>query len=171
METYRLLWLRGGCLGGCRAGPRGVSVLGAIVGLMTTPRIAIEAECARRGKREVVAGCVALLSEEPVDDAFVLALGGAHGALVLDSGPGAQYWLRVWAARGLLWAWDDAALAALLIALGDEHWRVREMAAKVVARNVVGEAFDAVAALTSDPVPRVVLAAQRAVRVLAAAGV
>jgi hypothetical protein len=133
--------------------------------------LAIEAECARRGKREVVAGCAALLRDEPVDDAFVLALGGAHGALVLDGGGGGQYWLRVWAARGLLWAWDDAALPALLLALGDEHWRVREMAAKVVARNLVGEAFDPVAALTSDAVARVAAAAQRAVRVLAAAEV
>ncbi|HEX4787796.1 MAG TPA: HEAT repeat domain-containing protein [Actinospica sp.] len=134
------------------------------------PREAIQAECGRRGRDEVVAGCVALLRAQPVGDAFVLALGGAHGALVLDSGTESQYWLRVWGARGLLWAWDDVALPALLDALGDEHWRVREMAAKVVARNRVGAAFEAVESLRTDPVSRVARAAQRAVAALVASG-
>lgn len=138
---------------------------------MTTPRLNIEAECGRRGKPALVAGCIALLDHEPVDEALVLALGGrAHGSQVLDSGPEAQYWLRVWAARGLLWAWDPAAIPAILTALEDEHWRVREMSAKVVARNLVDEAFEAVSALAEDPVPRVVEAAARAVRILIASG-
>jgi hypothetical protein len=133
------------------------------------PKDAIRAECGRRGKQKVVAGCVALLRTQPVDDALVLALGGDAAATVLDSGPVSAYWLRVWGARGLLWAWDDAAVSALLGALRDEHWRVREMAAKVVARNRVGAAFDALGPLCEDPVPRVAQAAQRALRVLAAA--
>jgi hypothetical protein len=134
------------------------------------PREAIQVECGRRGRGEVVAGCAALLCAQPVDDDLVLALAGAHGALVLNSGPESQYWLRVWGARGLLWAWDDVALPALIGALGDEHWRVREMAAKVVARNRVGDAFAAVEALRTDPVPRVVRAAQRAITVLVSSG-
>ena len=134
------------------------------------PKDAIAAECARRGKSELIAGCIALLSGEPVDDALVLALGGPAAAVVLEGDPVSQYWLRVWAARGLLWAWDDAATPALTKALGDEHWRVREMAAKVVARNRVGAAFEAVQALCDDPVPRVAQAAQRATRVLVVAG-
>ena len=137
---------------------------------MTTPRLSIEAECARRGKPALVAGCVALLNGEPVDDALVVALGGAAGSYVLDSGPVSQYWLRVWAARGLLWAWDSAAIEAIIAALDDEHWRVREMAAKVVARHLLGDAFEAVAARTDDPVPRVAGAAARAVRNLTANG-
>jgi hypothetical protein len=137
---------------------------------MTTPRLSIEAECGRRGKPALVAGCIALLNREPVDDALVIALGLRHGAQVLDSGPESQYWLRVWAARGLLWVWDPAALPAIIAALDDEHWRVREMAAKVVARHLVGEAFDAVSEMADDPVPRVVEAAARAVRVLIASG-
>jgi hypothetical protein len=40
------------------------------------------------------------------------------------------------------------------------------MSAKVVARHRVDEAFEAVSALSDDPVPRVVEAAARAVRVL-----
>jgi hypothetical protein len=137
---------------------------------MTTPRLSIEAECGRRGKPALVAGCVALLSREPVDEALVMALGVQAGARVLDGGPESRYWLRVWAARGLLWAWDPVALPAIVAALGDEHWRVREMAAKVVARHLLGDAFDAVSQLSDDPVPRVVEAAARAVRVLIASG-
>lgn len=132
------------------------------------PKESIAAECGRRGKDEFVAGCVALLRGEPVGDRLVLALGGAHAAAVLDSGPESQYWLRVWAARGLLWEWGDAAVPALLGALRDEHWRVREMAAKVVARNKVGAAFKAVEPLRADAVPRVAAAADRAIRVLIA---
>jgi hypothetical protein len=135
------------------------------------PREAVAAECGRRGKDEVVNGCIALLRAQPVDDALVLALGGAPGNLVLDGGPRSRYWLRVWAARGLLWAWDDAAVPALVEALGDAHWRVREMAANVVARNRVGAAFEAVEPLCADPVPRVAKAAERAIRALVSAGV
>lgn len=134
------------------------------------PKEAIMAECARRGKDELVAGCIMLLRAEPVDDALVLALGGEHAARVLDSGPDAQYWLRVWAARGLLWAWDNAAVSALVDALSDDHWRVREMAAKVVARHRVGAAFETVELLCSDPVPRVAQTAQRAIRSLISSG-
>ena len=68
----------------------------------------------------------------------------------------------MWAARGLLWAWDDAALPSLTAALDDEAWRVREMALKVVARHRLGEALTAVADLQEDPVPRVRAAASRA---------
>jgi hypothetical protein len=134
------------------------------------PKDSIAAECVRRGRLEVVAGCVALLGGQTVDDALVLALGGAHGAAVLDGGASTRYWLRVWAARGLLWEWSDAAVPALMAALGDEHWRVREMAAKVVARHRVGEAFEVVEALRADGVARVAAAAERAVRVLVAGG-
>ena len=137
---------------------------------VTTPRLSIEAEAGRRGKPALVAGCIALLNREPVDDALVMALGAQAGMSVLDSGPQSQYWLRVWAARGLLWVWDPVALPAIIAALEDEHWRVREMAAKVVARHLLGEAFEAVSEMSDDPVPRVVEAAARAVRVLIASG-
>ena len=138
----------------------------------STPRLSIEAECARRGKRAVVDGCVDLLMGRPVDDALVFALGGPPARRVLD-GDGADlgYWLRVWGARGLLWAWDDSALPAILAAFGDESWRVREMAAKVVARNLVGDALAGVALLVEDPIPRVRAAAARAVVRVTDAGV
>lgn len=75
---------------------------------------------------------------------------------------GQQYWLRVWAARGLLWAGPGDDIDVLRAALDDEHWRVREMTCKVVARHRVGGLLDDVAALAADPVPRVRAAAERA---------
>jgi hypothetical protein len=47
--------------------------------------------------------------------------------------------------------------------MSDEAWRVREMAAKVTARHLVGDALPEVLALRDDPVPRVRAAAERAV--------
>jgi len=137
-----------------------------------TPRQRVAAECARRGQLAVVTGCVDLLSgrHDAVDDALVLALGGLHAQYVLGGGEGGMtgYWPRVWAARGLLHQWDDTAAPAIIAATEDPAWRVREMAAKVVARHKVAEAFTAVAALRNDQVPRVRAAAERAVAVLTA---
>jgi HEAT repeat protein len=139
-----------------------------------TPRLRITAERDRRGAGPLTAGCVALLEGRPeeVSDALIIVLGGEHVVHVLDGAAGGRngYWPRVWAARGLLHAWDPAATAAIIGATSDEAWRVREMAAKVVARYRVGDAFDAVAALRTDPVERVRAAAARAVTVLTAAG-
>ena len=136
-----------------------------------TPRQSVQIECARRGTARVVAGCVALLQGQDVDDDFILALGGPGGHRVLDDGSAQrnQYWRRVWGARGLLYAWTDEAEGAVVAALADEHWRVREMAAKVVAKRRLGAGLDSVAALRSDPVPRVSAAAERATVLLTAA--
>ena len=136
-----------------------------------TPRQRIAAECARpHGGAALIAGCVALLSGRPddVDDRLITVLGGEAAGQVLDGAAGGRsgYWPRVWAARGLLHAWDDPTTQAG--ALGDDAWRVREMAAKVVARHRVGGAFDAVAPLRDDPIPRVRAAAHRAVVLLTA---
>jgi hypothetical protein len=137
-----------------------------------TPRQSIELECARRGRSAVVAGCVALLRRQEVDDDLVLALGGPAGQIVLDDGPrqANQYWRRVWGARGLLHCYGDEAEPAVLDALRDEHWRVREMAAKVAARHRIGAALEAAAGLRDDPVLRVRAAASRATVILTAAG-
>jgi hypothetical protein len=135
-----------------------------------TPRQSIEKECTRRGPAEVVAGCVELLRGREADAALVFAIGGPAADGVL--GGGQQYWLRVWAARALLYAWDEgeAARQAVLDALADEAWRVREMAAKVAARRLLGEALVAVAELRNDPVARVRTAAERTTTILTAAG-
>lgn len=128
-----------------------------------SPRESIEQECARRGKREVVAGCIELLNGRDADTRLILALGGPPARwLITGETAGPPYWLRVWATRGLLWNWQDVAVPSLLGALEDEAWRVREMALKVVARHRLDEALTAVAVLQDDPVARVRAAASRA---------
>ena len=49
-----------------------------------------------------------------------------------------RYWSRVWAARTLLYVWDDACTSDVVAGLADPAWRVREMCAKVAARWEVG---------------------------------
>jgi hypothetical protein len=140
-----------------------------------TPQQSVQLECARRGTAQVVAGCVGLLAGGDADYGLVYAIGGPAADPVLGPHPrrDQRYFLRVWGARALLYAWDDGApevaAAALIAALGDESWRVREMAAKVVARRQLGDALNAVAGLSSDPVPRVRAAAGRATAILTAA--
>lgn len=127
-----------------------------------TPRERIRAECARRGKDAVLRDCLALLDGSS-DPELTRSLAGRGAAKYFDGQPHDDtYWFRVWALRGLLWSWDDRATAHVLRALDDEAWRVREMAAKVVARHLVGEATTSVAARRDDPVPRVRRAAERA---------
>lgn len=130
-----------------------------------TPRQSVAAECARRGRAAVVGGCIDLLQGQDTDDALLIALAGPAAQAVLDGSAGgtAGYWPRVWAARGLLHAWDDRATAVIIQATADDAWRVREMAAKVIARHRVADALPAVSQLRTDPVPRVRAAAERAV--------
>jgi hypothetical protein len=135
-----------------------------------TPRESILLECRRRGAAEVAAGCIALLGGGEADDALVIALAVPAGRAAPGTGRtrAHRYWLRVWAARGLLYAWDDRATGVLIAAMTDESWRVREMAARVVARHRPVAALAAVAGLRDDPVPRVRAAAARAAAVLTA---
>jgi hypothetical protein len=137
-----------------------------------TPRQSVVRECARRGQAEVVAACVALLAGGDADRAFVFAIGGPAAESVLGPHPrqDQRYFLRVWAARALLYAWDDSAQDAVLAALADESWRVREMAAKVVARRRLGDALPIVAGMNDDQVARVRAAAARATEILTATG-
>jgi hypothetical protein len=124
-----------------------------------------------RGEADVARGCVALLEEREVDDEVLAGLGGTGSAArdaAFLSNPTNAYWARVWGARGLLYVWDDAATPALRRAVRDEHWRVREMVAKVVARRRLDVLAGAVAGLQADPVPRVRAAAERALVRLAA---
>jgi hypothetical protein len=138
---------------------------------MVSPKLRVEAECARRGKPAFVASCVKLLGGDYSDETFICALSPEGAAKFFDGREHHDiYWLRVWGARGLLWAWDASATKALRSAFGDEHWRVREMAAKVVARHLIGDALPEAAAAREDPVPRVRAAAERAVTALTRAG-
>ena len=108
--------------------------------------------------------------DREVDDGLILALGGAPADYVVSGHAGGKdgYWPRVWAARGLLHAWDDRATATIIQAAADDAWRVREMAAKVVARHRIDDALSAMAGLQEDPVLRVRSAAGRALAALTA---
>jgi hypothetical protein len=140
-----------------------------------TPRQRIELACADRGAPEVVSGCLALIGGGEADPALVVILSGPHGPRYLDAPADQRYWLRVWGVRGLLWALSapDAPspeepdiVEALVSALADEQWRVRENAAKVVARYRVDACQPAIAALLTDEIPRVRAASARALRLL-----
>lgn len=136
-----------------------------------TPRESIEHECSNRGKDAVVAGCIDLLKGRDVDADLVLALGGPPARwVVTGESAGPPYWLRVWALRGLLWAWDDVALPSVKAAMHDDAWRVREMALKVVSRHRLEDALTTVAGLQDDSVARVRAAASRALIRLATTG-
>lgn len=80
---------------------------------------------------------------------------------------GLDYWPRVWAARSLLHEWHQCAEQAVTAGLSDEHWRVREMCAKVVTRHDLATAADACADLAAhDGNHRVRICALRAVAVV-----
>ncbi len=113
---------------------------------------------------------LAFQGRHDVDDALLLALGGPPAQAVLSGQAGGKtgYWPRAWAARGLLHAWDNRATAAIIQATTDDALRVREMAAKVIARHRIGDAFTTAAGLRNDPVPRVRAAADRAIVILTA---
>jgi hypothetical protein len=130
------------------------------------PRQRIARLTARLGEPAVVAGCVRMLQGHEASDELVDGLGGLNATRVVDHAAGA-YWGRVWGARGLLYVWGDEAIPALRAAVADEHWRVREMVAKVVAKRRVDGLADDVARLRGDEVPRVRAAAERALVTLA----
>jgi hypothetical protein len=134
-----------------------------------TPKASIEAECRRRSRSAVVHDCISLLESKSVDPEFLRVLGGPPANVILEGRAGGidGYWPRAWAARGLLHVWDDSATDAIITATGHEHWRVREMSAKVIARHKVRLAVDAVVALMDDENARVRVAARRAFAVVA----
>jgi hypothetical protein len=134
-----------------------------------TPKQSIQFECGRRSPKDVVRDCVALLNNEVIDDHFLRVIGGPSAENVLEGRDGGLdgYWPRVWAARGLLHVWDDTATSVNIAATTHDSWRVREMAAKVIARHHVKPAIDAVVTLLDDDNARVRVAARRAFNVVA----
>jgi HEAT repeat protein len=129
---------------------------------VATPRDRVRQACSRDGERAVALWCAALLAGQAVYDESIVTLGGAHAEAVLDGREKPDFWPRLWAARGLLYAWAPEAAPAVVGALDDDSWRIREMALKVVRLRELGEASDAAAELTGDEVERVRKAAVRA---------
>lgn len=126
---------------------------------MTHPRDLVRQACERYGEDAVAHWCADLMRGVRAGDHPPLELLGGHERW-------ADYWFRVWGARGLLYAWDPSAAPAVVAGLHDPAWRVREMSAKVVRLRELGEAADTLSGLVGDEVPRV-----RAAAVLALARV
>jgi hypothetical protein len=118
------------------------------------------------GRDEFIRRCVALLAGGDEEPDFIATIGGAPALHLLGAGipEGQSYWLRVWAARGLLWAGCPEDKGALRAGLEDAAWRVREMTCKVIARHSLDELLDDVVPLENDSVTRVRIAATRATR-------
>jgi hypothetical protein len=134
----------------------------------STPRLRVTLAAERVGRLEFVRTCVNVLAGTRVDADLLWILGGdtAPGVFAGREGGLDGHWPRTWALRALLYVWDAQAETAVLAACSDEHWRVREMAAKVMAaRNPTSQASEeALTRLLADPIPRVQSAAARALR-------
>jgi HEAT repeat protein len=94
-------------------------------------------------------------------------IGGRSSVAMVAKNLDLEYWPRVWAARALLHAFRPRAEPAVVAGLSDLSWRVREMCAKVARAHELGSAADELARRCADEVPRVRVAA---VRALAAVG-
>lgn len=119
------------------------------------PTARVRAYVAEHGLEPFARGCVAILDGDAPDPELLSVLRGDAG--------GGGWWHDVWALRGLRWAWHPLATDALRDACRHEAWRVREMACKAVAHNLLDGAFEDVVALRGDPQWRVRAAAERAV--------
>lgn len=112
------------------------------------------------GEKEVTTRAVALVGGYNAGDEFLLYVGGRHAQGILDGAP-VLYWPELWGTRALLYVWDDSATEAVGAALVNQAWRVREMAARVVAVRNLDFAAVLVGLLT-DEVARVRAASARA---------
>jgi hypothetical protein len=108
---------------------------------------------------------LSLMSGNNEGESFLLLVGGEHAQGILDGAP-PLYWPELWGTRALLYVWHDTAAPAVVRALSNPAWRVREMAARVVAERELPAASE-LAVMTTDDTPRVRIAAARA---LAAVG-
>lgn len=127
---------------------------------------------ARLGRQGFTEVCVDLMRGAPretyLDELpWLTGHSWAKGEPVRDPEVWHDHWLRTWGARGLLHVWDETASDAVVAGLGDEHWRPAEMCLKVAGRYAVAGSGDGAAALAEHPLPRVRVAALRA---LAAVG-
>ncbi|MDE3007682.1 MAG: HEAT repeat domain-containing protein [Acidobacteriota bacterium] len=122
-----------------------------------SPRRAVEALVERGGEAWVVERCLDVLTRGEVDATFLVGLSGRHAEHVLEGREGGVegYWPRVWALRAMLYCWAPRLAPAVVTSLGDESWRVREMALRVATRREVVDALPRVPALLDDPTSRV----------------
>ena len=103
------------------------------------------------GRERMILWCEELVAGSAQDDDSrwpdIAWLGGTVGW--------ADYWRRVWGARGLLHIGPPARPGIMLDALTDESWRVREMSLKVIRRHGLEDPDGLIDQLVNDPVERV----------------
>lgn len=134
-----------------------------------TPRDAVAKACREKGEAQVARWSAELITDPQWDHPVLDWIGGASLAAMRErdlANDTNEYWLRVWGARALLYAWTSSAAPAVVSGLDDPAWRVREMCAKVARQRELGEAAEPLARLTKDETPRVRLAAVKALAVL-----
>lgn len=120
----------------------------------------IEVAVSLYGEEAVVARSISLMNGNNEGEDFLLYVGGEHAQGVLDGAP-VLYWPELWGTRALLYVWDDSAINAVLDALRNPAWRVREMAARVTAERGL-PAVDELLELLTDDTPRVRIAGAKA---------
>lgn len=112
------------------------------------------------GESQVIERALNIIDGQNEGADFLLFVGGEHANGLLNGAP-VLYWPELWGLRALLYVWDDSAAPAVIRALGDTAWRVREMAARVVAAREL-PAVAELREMLEDSVPRVRVAAAKA---------
>ena len=87
--------------------------------------------------------------------AYLTGLVFEPGSPTRDPKHWADYWVRTWGARGLLYVWTDDAEPGVVSGLDDEHWRPAEMCLKVATRRELGAAGPGAVGLLDHRLPRV----------------
>ena len=141
--------------------------------LYAHPRQLVEQAVRLHGAEAVVDTCLALLGGDTAYDSLPVALtflGGAGAIGQLSRGDlavrGQDHWPRMWGARALRYVWLPRAEPGIVGALADPSWRVREMAAKVVGQCRCTSAAKPLESLLMGELPRVQVAAVRALAVV-----
>lgn len=92
------------------------------------PSVLVGLAVQRWGERGLMDRCVGLYRAMDWGDEPELMsyLAGRKGPRWVELGFGVQgYFVRTWALRAMLYAWDESAMTTVIDALEDEHWRPR----------------------------------------------
>lgn len=111
------------------------------------------------GETEVIERALSLIDGNNEGEDFLLFVGGDHAQGILDGAP-VLYWPELWGLRALLYVWNDTATPAVVNALHNTAWRVREMAVRVIAARELPAATE-LTELLGDETPRVRIAVAR----------
>lgn len=113
------------------------------------------------GEAEVITRVLSLIDGNNEGEDFLLFVGGEHAQGILDGAP-VLYWPELWGMRALLHVWDASATGAVVNGLHNPAWRVREMAARVIAERQLPATLELLE-LLGDDTPRVRIGVARAI--------